>query len=136
MSVMVLDASMALSLAFEDECDDESLRVFDAIAIGGALVPPLWTLEVANILGVSIRHGRISKEDADKFLVILADYPIETCYKPLPPPSTFLDLARLHKLTAYDASYLRLATTTGLPLASKDGPLNEAAKKAGVKLFT
>jgi predicted nucleic acid-binding protein len=44
-------------------------------------------------------------------------------------------LARRHKLSAYDASYLELAIRLGVPLATLDVDLQKAAKKAGVKRF-
>ena len=50
MPALVLDSSVALSLAFEEEFDDYSVRVFEAIRRDGALAPALWPYEVANIL--------------------------------------------------------------------------------------
>ena len=135
MPIMVLDASTALSLAFEDEYSEDSRRVFASIRRGGALVPPLWPMEIANVLSSGINRKRINEPDAERFLKFLAGYPIEVASEPSPSSSTFFHLARKHKLTAYDAAYLRLAMTTRLPLAAKDGQLKEAAKKAGVKLF-
>ena len=39
-----------------------------------------------------------------------------------------------YKLSSYDAAYLELAMRHGIPLASQDGKLLEAAKAAGVSL--
>ena len=44
-------------------------------------------------------------------------------------------LARAHRLTAYDASYLGLAIREGCALASLDRRLNEAAAAEGVVAF-
>ena len=46
-----------------------------------------------------------------------------------------LDLARGERLTAYDAAYLELAMRLGVPLASKDGDLCDAAKRVGVSVL-
>jgi predicted nucleic acid-binding protein len=46
-----------------------------------------------------------------------------------------LDLARLARLTAYDACYLEVAMRRGLPLASKDARLRDAATRLGVALL-
>lgn len=43
-----------------------------------------------------------------------------------------LVLARSYGLTSYDSSYLELAVRKGLPLATADSRLSEAARKAGV----
>ena len=47
-----------------------------------------------------------------------------------------ISLARTHNLSAYDAAYLELALRHGLPLASLDHKLREAARSAGVALFS
>jgi predicted nucleic acid-binding protein len=46
-----------------------------------------------------------------------------------------LALARAHRLTAYDATYLELALRRGAPLATFDQKLAEAARKAGGRVF-
>ena len=49
--------------------------------------------------------------------------------------SHILQLARTERLTAYDAAYLELAMRLGVPLASKDGPLCDAAERVGVSVI-
>lgn len=44
-------------------------------------------------------------------------------------------LAHSEKLTTYDAAYLDLSMRYGLPLATKDITLIQAAKRAGVKII-
>jgi predicted nucleic acid-binding protein len=44
-----------------------------------------------------------------------------------------LNLARRHRLSSYDASYLELALRTGLPLATLDADLAKAARKSGLR---
>jgi predicted nucleic acid-binding protein len=46
-----------------------------------------------------------------------------------------LDLARSHKLTAYDAAYLELAMRLGVPLAARDDALEKAAVAVGQPLY-
>ncbi len=45
-----------------------------------------------------------------------------------------LPLARAYQLSAYDAAYLELAIREGLPLATLDDGLRQAARAAGVAL--
>ena len=61
----------------------------------------------------------------DKAAQLIAD--VET--PPLVP--RLLDVARQYGLTAYDAAYLELSLRLSLPLATKDGPLATAARRAG-----
>jgi predicted nucleic acid-binding protein len=49
--------------------------------------------------------------------------------------TTVLNLARSKALSAYDASYLELATRRGVPLATKDDALAKAAQRMGVTLL-
>ena len=136
MPALVLDSSVALSLAFEEEFDAYSVRVFEAIRSDGALVPALWPLEVANILSNGVKRNRLTESDAERFLELLAAQPIEVALESQNPSTAELfALSRRHLLTAYDASYFRLALSSGLPLASKDKDLNLAAQAAGVILF-
>jgi predicted nucleic acid-binding protein len=46
-----------------------------------------------------------------------------------------LNLGLAHRLSAYDASYLELAIRRGLPLATLDQRLRDAAVAAGVQFF-
>jgi len=46
-----------------------------------------------------------------------------------------LMLARRHRLTVYDASYLALAQRESVPLATLDGDLREAAKAERISLL-
>lgn len=46
--------------------------------------------------------------------------------------SEILDLAERFGLTVYDAAYVELSIRKGLPLASRDSALNEAARRCGV----
>jgi predicted nucleic acid-binding protein len=44
-------------------------------------------------------------------------------------------LARIYKLSSYDAAYLELAIREDLPLATLDRDLRKAAKKAEVEIY-
>jgi predicted nucleic acid-binding protein len=46
-----------------------------------------------------------------------------------------LDLARGQRLSAYDAAYLELAMRLGIPLATKDRALSDAATRLGVAVL-
>ena len=98
-----------------------------------AVVPALWLYEVANVVELAVRKGRIPGEKALAFLDSLADLPIE-----VENPSrtqvfvTVRTLAGQYQLTGYDAAYLELAIRHQLPLASLDKALSRAALAAGL----
>jgi predicted nucleic acid-binding protein len=130
---IVLDASMALSWCFEDEWTSESDRVLELVRANGALVPPLWDLEVANVLVVAERRGRVSRADTERLLSLLEQLPIELADGD-PGVRDVTAAARDFGLTAYDACYLVIAMRTDRPLATLDAGLAAAASQAGVAL--
>ena len=131
---LVLDASVALAWCFPDEQDAQSHAWLDLVGENGAVVPQIWPLEVLNGLATAVRRGRITAEDRRRLSDFLRDLPIridgETAARAWADTGA---LAEVHRLTPYDAAYLELALRLGLPLATVDNRLAEAAKKAGVR---
>lgn len=132
----VLDASVTLSWAFQDEHDPVAAKAEEVLSRPGesALVPVLWCYEVRNALVVAERRGRTSPDRTGLFLNGLSNLPIQI--EPGPDLSALLDLARSHRLSVYDAAYLSLAIREGLPLATLDQPLVGAATALRVPLLT
>jgi predicted nucleic acid-binding protein len=96
----------------------------------------LWYSEVANTLLVFERARRLTEQVSAIYLSDLALMSI--AQDDLPPVShqqRVLDLGRMHKLTAYDATYLELAMRRAAVLATFDIKLAEAARAAGVRVF-
>lgn len=131
----VLDASVAVAWAFDDEDDERADAIADLLVDAFALVPPLWHVELANVLALGMRKGRIDEDGTASFLRLLGLLDIRT--DTVPPDAGRLALAAVqHGLTAYDASYLLLAAERGLPLATADRELSAAATGAGIPLLT
>jgi predicted nucleic acid-binding protein len=106
------------------------------LAFKTATAPHLWALEVANILTVCERRGRI--DAAKRKLMAEALRDLGVVEQPHTQDAVFgeiMDLAAKHSLSSYDASYLELAGRLGLPLATLDGPLKRAAVAEGVVLI-
>ena len=130
---MVLDCSVTMAWCFEDESDDYSEGVLDALARGEALVPGLWTYEVINVLAVAKRRGRLTEAEGMSFLRLLSRLPVTVAAAPTGAErATVLSLCHQHQLTGYDAAYLALALREGLPLATRDRGLRVACVAAGV----
>lgn len=133
---LVLDSSVALAWVYGDETTPAIRNVFDQLSQGGAWVPSLWRLEVANILESGVRRGRHDAAFRDSTLVDLALLPIQT------DPETdrhawgaTARLAERHRLTLYDAAYLELALRRELPLATLDRDLRAAALAENIQLL-
>lgn len=133
MTRFVLDCSMTMAWCFEDEAQPRADAVLGLLADGEALVPGLWSLEVANVLAVCERRERITAARMDEFVGMLGSLPIriddQTARRAL---DRTLALARAEQLSAYDAAYLELALREACPLATLDATLSRTAAKLGI----
>jgi len=133
---LVLDCSVTMAWCFEDQATPYTDEVLEVLASGQARVPSIWALEVANVLLVAERHGRLRPADSARFLALLQNLPVaidrETPQRSL---NEVLHLGREYGLSSYDAAYLELSMRAGVKLATLDRQLREAAEKAGVSLF-
>ncbi len=133
----VLDNSVTMRWFFGDGSADSAKyaeHVLDVLSTEDALVPATWGLEVSNVLARAEAKGLTTEARSTEFLELLASANIDV------DEQTFaralgdtLNLARRHKLSSYDASYLELAMRKGIPLATLDDELQAAAAKAGVR---
>lgn len=130
----VVDTSVTVAWCFEDESTPATEAILDRLATENALVPALWALEVSNVLLVAERRRRITEAQAVRFIALLRELPIDVDVAP-PDLTAILATGCRHNLTAYDAAYLILAEREGLPLATLDRGLREAARAAGVPLL-
>jgi len=134
-SDFVLDASLALQWFLEDEADRKySLAVLASLSEKHALVPMLWFYEVGNGLLMAYRRKRIALDQIDGFLMRLKALPIQAAQQ---TPAEILELpalAEVRGLTNYDAAYLAVAKRFGVPLATTDKDLRNAAAFVGVSI--
>lgn len=133
---VVLDSSVTLAWVYQDETTEAVRSVFEGLGVGGAWVPALWRLEVANVLEMGVRRGRHDAAFRDATLIDLALLPIrldaETDQHAW---GATVRLASRHRLTVYDAAYLELARRKDMPLATLDDDLRTAAVAEGVPLL-
>jgi predicted nucleic acid-binding protein len=132
----VVDTSVVMSWCFQDETSPLADFVLDSLVKATAFVPAVWPLEIGNVLLVAERRRRLNEAGTSRFLALLAELPIVVEQEP--PERMFkeiLALAREHKLSSYDASYLDLAMRKGLALATLDQDLTAAARRSRVPLI-
>jgi predicted nucleic acid-binding protein len=128
---IVTDASIILASFLEDEWHDAAPALAD-LDRNEWVVPTLWWFELRNALIVNERRRRTSPELSAGFLRHLSGMP--TTVDTVPDSDLVMQLARRHRLTVYDATYLELAIRLGLPLATLDVALARAARAEGVPL--
>ncbi len=136
---LVLDASMALAWLFQRvvpaqiDCADRALSALTSYEV---LVPALWHVETANALLVAERRNVVTQAQVSDFVARLGRLPITTdAAAPGERREVVMGLAREHRLTAYDATYLDLALRNGAVLATFDVALADAMRNAGGVVF-
>ena len=136
MTTFVLDCSVTMSWVFPDEASEATDRLRESMIEGRAFVPALWLVEVGNVLLTATRRGRISAGEWPRIRTNLEALPVE-----IDPVSTSrawgatLELAREHRLSGYDATYLELAVRMQLPLATLDRALAASARAEGLDVL-
>ncbi len=137
MKKFVLDCSVTMTWCFEDEATESAEDSLALLKEMTAIVPPIWSIEVMNVLRVAERKNRINIASADHFirflntLPIILDSGLNHCLN-----TSILAISRKHSLSAYDAAYLEIALRYNIPLISFDKNLCAAAKKEGVALLS
>ena len=132
----VFDASVTMAWCLDDERTAATDALLRRLATSPATVPQLWALEVANVLALATRKGRLTIAQRTQFIALLESSPIHvdatTAGRAF---RRILDLADANGLTVYDAAYLALAMRLSVPLATLDQQLRNAATAAGVILL-
>lgn len=132
----VLDSSVALAWVLPDESNPTLDRLCDRLTDDIALVPPVWPLEIGNVLLIAVKRGRLTVKDRIRLVRELRALPVEI-------DGTFtersleetLALAQKYDLTTYDASYIELALRRDVSLASLDNRLRKACLSAKISLL-
>lgn len=132
----VIDNSVVMAWCFKDEISRYSDHILDSLEASTGFVPSIWPLEVSNVLLSAERKKRISEADSARFIALLAELPIIVEQEsPERMIKEIFALARKHKLSSYNASYLDLAMRKGLPIATLDKNLLAAAKQSKVPIL-
>lgn len=130
--MLLLDCSVLMAWVAPDESSDYALSVRQIMIKHNLplIAPPLFFIEIVNVLDVMERRRRMTREQAENAVNLLQRLPItiDTEGAAIPAIVRIRQLMQRHALTAYDASYLELAKRRSLPLATLDNPLRIAAE--------
>lgn len=129
----MIDSSVAMGWIMPDEDVGPARNAMARVLSSGGIVPPIFRVEVGNALLVAQRRNRIDAEFSAEALARLAILPLESDAE----SSTHvwgrsMEIAAVHGLSLYDATYLEVAKRCDLPLATFDKRLAEAAKSEGL----
>ena len=131
MDRLIVDASVAIAWVHPGQATTETAAWLEIIEDGGVIaVPALWPVEVANVLLVLQRRGKLTAGERAEALTALLGLNAEVDHAM--SEMAFGRLSQIASelaLSVYDAAYLELAVRLKRPLACKDGPLREAARR-------
>lgn len=129
----VIDASVAVAWLLVDENEPRTEAPLMRLGVETALVPLVWHVEVRNALLATERRRRLQPHDVDARLRQIGALPIHT--DSAPSFDAAFTVARVRRLSVYDALYLELALCAGVPLATLDNALAAAAQAEGHPLL-
>ena len=135
MKPIVIDASAAAAWVMPDERHDAALELYAQARADKELfyAPQLWPWEMGSMLVMGFRRARITADDVEVGLHVLAaahinlDAPAD-----LHRQAQVSRLALTHELTYYDAAYLELVLRLNGQLASLDKKMLAAARTCGI----
>lgn len=129
----VVDASIVAAWLLPDESNELAEKARLAMSSEDALAPDLLLHEIRNILVMSERRNRVTADGAANLLVRLRRVPL--IIAEMKDDLGILQLAREHRLSGYDATYLALAVAQDTALVTLDRKLDAAARVVGLKTF-
>jgi predicted nucleic acid-binding protein len=129
--LVVPDCSVSAAWCLPDENSMHARRILADIHAGttALLVPALWWYEVLNVLKVAVKRNRLSRQQASEAARFLANIPLDVVTLGGSGESSVLNQAIDDDLTAYDASYLHLAVSSGAELVTLDKDLLALQRK-------
>ncbi len=133
--LFVLDNSVVCGWLLEDQSTAYTEAVAMRLAEDRPVAPALLRLEYVNVLRTACKRGRLVAHQAQTMIEQMGRLPVEID-RDVPDAAQLLALALRYDLTSYDAAYLELALRRQLPIATQDAALANAARTAGVGVFT
>ncbi len=135
---LVVDNSVAMRWLFADGSKADRQYANEVAALvetSEVHMPALFVIEAANVISRALKTGVITAQESQARFDLLNAMqanidPIESTHSTMPLAIQAFELG----LSAYDASYLRLAQKLGCPLATLDKDLRRAAKNCGVEI--
>jgi predicted nucleic acid-binding protein len=133
LSGLVVDASVTASWLLRDESRPFPDRALERVLAEGASAPALWWCEIRNALLTAERRGHLTAAQMEQAFAYLAQ--LDVTLDTTPQALAVIALARRHRLSVYDASYLELAMRRRAELSTLDKALAAAARAEGVSLI-
>jgi predicted nucleic acid-binding protein len=131
----VLDASVLAALYVDDPATEQSEAALQRVAKDELHAPDFAVLEVANVMWKRVQRDELRAEVAMAVIADLSSASIQ--YHPIGGlVAQSLALALSHGFTAYEATYVALATRVGGIVMTNDGGMRQRGIEAGLAVVT
>lgn len=127
----VADNSVIIGWFIPSQASDLTRRALRRSRRERVHVPALWQLEFSNVLVGLERRSLIAGHHVDAIVATAERFGLEI-HDAFALISPLIRLMRAQGIKAYDASYLHLAASLGVPLYTRDEFLRAAARSAGL----
>lgn len=135
MTAFVVDCSVTASWVLPDEVSDSAVTLLGRLGSDPIFVPFLWPSEIANVLLMAERRGRLTSAQREVAFAALKRLPILAMpFDHQADWAATYDLANQFGLTFYDACYVQLAIRLREPLATFDKAMRNAAEASDIPL--
>lgn len=130
----VIDASAAAALHYPEEASRFRRMEEHLIGEGTAFTAPNFYQEVMEALRRGIRNRRSAPDRAARWLELLDSFQITpVAVHPCAGSAAWI-IAETLNISAYDAGYLAVAKTKGLPIFTMDDEIIAKAPRIGVRV--
>jgi predicted nucleic acid-binding protein len=136
--MFVVDNSVVMRWLFNDGSEADKAyadQVAQLTESGDVHVPNLFNSEAANVIARALKKGEISRQESAECFELIAAMNANVAHDS--DTLVISDIALLAfdtGLSAYDATYLRLAKRLNCALATLDADLRKAAAQCGVQV--
>jgi predicted nucleic acid-binding protein len=131
----VLDNSIAVRWFIKDQRTPYSDFVLSRMTLEDVHVPAIFCIELTSVLMKESNKGTLSTSAVDAFFLLLDEFDLHVA-KANTDLQPLYKQAGKHRLSPADTTYLLLAMELGLPIATADIRMQEAALRAGIPLLT
>ena len=133
--ILIADASAVGSFLLWDEAGPYADFARTACLVHDVHVPVIWPTEVASLISVAHRRGRVDDEQRDVAARQAEELLQGVAVAADPTISLIVRRGRATGLSAYDTTYLLLAERTGGAILTGDGPLARVAEASGLQVL-
>lgn len=130
---LVVDTSMVVAWFVVGQATAHTRSVLARAGREALHAPSLLQVEFASALLKLAHRRKITFDAVDEILGVFEALDLVIDKAP-PTARTIASICRRYALSAFDAAYFELAIRLELPLAAKDGPLTDAARKIGMAI--